>query len=692
MKHLIKDNIFNITLLCITIIVTLIFTISGLYIRETYSIKVNSVSPQKFVATETVKNEVLTNKLIEDARNSITPLYTHDSEVQDRVLSRLDDIFQQIDDFIIAKKDEENDISNEDIPDTLYMHLSKAQIELFISFSDAEILNFKRNVISAITSILEQGIREDFDKNPSFIKDELRQFKFADDVEELAFYIISSVLEPNLFVDLEATEKARKDKASEVEPIMILKNQKIIDEGEIVDEEIYAILETFGYIKESSTSTNIIPSVGIFIFIMLAMFMIFFYIKYYYKQSTKNELLLIFTLYTIVLLTTSFLKGIHFMLMPILLFTLLTGLLVNPRLAIVLNMFITLICAIIYRDSDLFFVFYYILCGISCTLISKQLYDRNKIMICNLLIIITNASICIGLTLFFDKSWSEHILMNLFYSVANSFFSFVLCLGVLPLCENIFGIVTTVRLLELINPDRKLMRKLLIEAPGTYHHSLIVANLSEAAAYDIGANPILARVGAYYHDIGKLEMPQYFSENVVGENLHNYLKPYDSAKILSRHVEAGLMLAEKNKLPIIIKDIIHQHHGTTKMKYFYKKATDLYSEENVDENDFRYKNAIPSTKESAIIMLADTAEAAVRSVVPEKKNMDEIEDFVRALIEDKLLDGQLKNCNLKIKDLDTILKAFMDIFKGMYHERISYPDEKKSTNIDEKNTAEEEKQ
>ena len=232
---------------------------------------------------------------------------------------------------------------------------------------------------------------------------------------------------------------------------------------------------------------------------------------------------------------------------------------------------------------------------------------------------------------------------------------------------------TPLKLLELTNPTNELMRRLMIEAPGTYHHCLLVANLAETACYDIEADATLARVGAYYHDIGKLKYPLYFGENQAGDNPHDNLDPYNSARIIKGHVKYGLTLAEENNLPKSVKSFIREHHGTTLVKFFYFKAVKQQNKEAVDEADFRYEGPVPQSKETAVVMLADTVEAAVRSNITNGKNMDEISSLIKTLIKDKLDDGQLDASMLTLTDLDTIRKSFLKVFQGMYHNRIAYP-------------------
>jgi len=250
-------------------------------------------------------------------------------------------------------------------------------------------------------------------------------------------------------------------------------------------------------------------------------------------------------------------------------------------------------------------------------------------------------------------------------------------MGILPFLESTFNEVTVLKLLELSNPNSPLLKKLLMEAPGTYHHSILVANLAELAAEEVGANAVIARVGAYYHDVGKTERPYFFGENLMGmENPHNKISPNLSASVIISHVKDGLELARKHNLPRVIQEIIAQHHGNTLVKYFYytmKNNSDNL--EDIKEDDYRYPGPIPSSKEAGIVMLADSTEAAVRSI--KEPNKEKVDEMINNIINDKLATGQLNNCELTLKDLDKIRKCFMSSLNGMYHERVEYPKEKK---------------
>jgi len=261
------------------------------------------------------------------------------------------------------------------------------------------------------------------------------------------------------------------------------------------------------------------------------------------------------------------------------------------------------------------------------------------------------------------------------YLMLNNLFSSIFVVGALPIFEYLFKVVTNISLLELTDFNHPLLKRMVLEAPGTYHHSLIVGNLSEAAAEAVGANPLLARVGAYYHDIGKIDKSEYFSENQLPEtSKHEALAPSMSKMIIMNHVKEGVELAKRYKLNPVIRDFITQHHGTSLVFYFYKKAVEgVKTSEDVEEDVFRYPGPKPQTKEAAIVLLADSVEAATRSLtepIPTK-----IDEVVHKIINNKFIDGQLDECDLTLKDLEKIADVFIHILGGIYHARIAYPEQ-----------------
>jgi len=267
------------------------------------------------------------------------------------------------------------------------------------------------------------------------------------------------------------------------------------------------------------------------------------------------------------------------------------------------------------------------------------------------------------------------ILEQLLYAGINSIFSPVLTFGFLIFFERVFRISTDVTLLELSDFNHPLLKELSSKAPGTFHHSVVIGSLAEAAAESIGANSLLARVGAYYHDIGKILKPEYFIENQVGgKNKHDKLTPHMSTLIIISHVKEGIDLAKKYKLPQMVIDFIPMHHGTTLVKFFYEKALRRRktSKDQIREIDFKYPGPKPNTKETGIVMLADSVEASVRAMV--EPTVPQMEGLIDSLIKSRLLEGELDNCNLTMQEIAKIKSSFLKIFVGIHHKRLKYPE------------------
>lgn len=267
----------------------------------------------------------------------------------------------------------------------------------------------------------------------------------------------------------------------------------------------------------------------------------------------------------------------------------------------------------------------------------------------------------------------DGVFQIVFTGLVSGVLASILAIGFAPVLEVLFQYTTDIRLLELSRMEHPLLKELAIKAPGTYHHSLVIGTLAEAAAESINANPLLARVGSYYHDVGKIKMPQYFIENTSGENRHERLTPSMSSLILSSHVKEGVELAAKYKLGAEITEIISQHHGTALITYFYQKAKAAEEGgEEVAENDFRYPGPKPQTKEAGIVMLADAIEAASKTL-PDP-TPDRIQWLTQKIVNRIFSDGQLDECELTLKDLHAITRSFNRVFAGMYHQRIEYPE------------------
>ncbi len=673
-------------------LVTIFCLLSGNYIKESYDISVDKVSTKKFIAPRDIVDTVATQRKIDAARDSVTPLYTNDSGVLDKVNGKIKNFFNELDTLLnnplyvggIINNFIENadDQSSSDLQNIM----NKAQENAYKSLSYESKSSLKKGLIRITTELFAEGVKDDGDpRSLLYLRELISKEEWSQDIKDLSYSVITYYLEPNMIVDIEATEAAKSNKASEVSPVMIIKNQKIVDEGEIITEEIYEVLNALGFIDQQSKE-DIIPIFGTIILVVLAIAATLAYMIIFYKKifQDKKEAFILCLLYCASIIFVRLFDSMTFYLIPLPMIVILASILVESRFAIATNTAVVLVSALIYNGGIDFIIFFYII-GTVSALSARYLFERSKIVYVGLLIGVVGAISAAACTLMFEKSVTYSLVINPMTAFANGVFSLIFALGSLPVWEALFDVVTPVKLADLTNPNKTLLRKLSLEAPGTYHHSLIVANLAEIAALDINANSALARVGAYYHDIGKLKYPIYFSENQTSENPHDSLDPYDSTKVIMQHVEYGLELADNNHLPRPVKDAIVQHHGTTVAKYFYTKAVNIYGNENVNEDDFRYKGTIPKSKEYAIIMLADTIEAAVRSKVSSGASMVEVEEFMKVLFKEKLDNGQLDDSSLTIKEMDTIRKSFMKVLKGMYHERVAYPEKiMNSKEIEEK--------
>ncbi len=281
------------------------------------------------------------------------------------------------------------------------------------------------------------------------------------------------------------------------------------------------------------------------------------------------------------------------------------------------------------------------------------------------------------LTLFFSEHFNLHGPTRYIILMLNGISCSIIVIGILPVFEYLFKTVTNISLLELADFNHPILKRMTLEAPGTYHHSLVVGNLSEAACAAVGAHALLARIGAYYHDIGKVQKPDYFSENQeVTESKHDTLSPTMSKMVIMNHVRDGVELAKKYKLNPRLIDFISQHHGNSLVYYFYRRALEtLEEDQEIKEEGFRYPGPKPNSKETAIVLLADSTEAACHAL--KDPTPAKIEELVHKIINNKFIDGQLDECDLKLKDLEKISSVFIRILSGIYHGRVNYPESKK---------------
>lgn len=490
--------------------------------------------------------------------------------------------------------------------------------------------------------------------------------------------LLNQVIVPNLVIDENATDVARKNAQNAVKPyeVTFQKGEKILFEGEPVTQLKRDALMKAGY---NVFEIGYRGYLGIFILISLATFAFIRYMRTFERKYLESNHMFIAAILSLVfaLIAALIPPGFSPYILPFPAFIIILAIFTNPRIAFVVASLLLAVLAIAMEYNIQFVNAFIIINLISTVAIARVKFSRRfdlirtgiEIAVASLIVVVTIYSLekCV-----IDVG-SNLILNDSGFVFLNGILSGVVALGLLPLLESAFKIITPYGLAELADHNQPLLKRLQFEAPGTYHHSLMVSNLCEAAAEAIGANPILARVGAFYHDIGKLKRPLFFVENqsYFGiENPHAKLNPRLSKMVITAHPKDGFELAKEYGLPPVLYNFVLQHHGEGLASYFYTQAIAEEGAENVKEEQFRYTGPKPNMKETAILMIADAVESAVRSL--KNPTNEEIEHIIDKIIIERLNDGQLSDSPLTLKDIKTIAATFNRILRGMQHNRIRY--------------------
>ncbi|MEI6101345.1 MAG: HDIG domain-containing metalloprotein, partial [Eubacteriales bacterium] len=483
-------------------------------------------------------------------------------------------------------------------------------------------------------------------------------------------------LKANNVFDQQATQLQQEAAANSVKPVTYMKGQNIVVQGEVVTAEEYSVLNQMGLLDQPESAIDFTLSTVLYLALMFAVYIVYA-IHFEKKLSANTKHVAILAILTVLAMgLTAILARIAPNLLITYMVVILAAVLISTRSAVSFGAFVSLLIVTVLTSKQAFFtetaftqVIVSITGGILAAALLRKVSQRGALILAGLLASVPGAVLEIIL-------WKANlvatssVLINLVWIVAGGVLAGVVALGLLPALEGMFKITTPTKLLELSDPNHPLLKRLLMEAPGTYHHSLYVGNLAEAACDAVGANALLARVGAYYHDVGKLKNPLYFVENQRNNvNPHDHMEPAQSAQVIMGHVDTGLELMAKYKLPNEIKKIVQQHHGNTPVAFFYQKAKN--TENGADIKDYRYPCPRPDTRESAIVMLADTVEAAMRTL--DEPSDPETFDFIKKLVQSKYDDGQMDLTPLTRRDITLIARAFANVYSGMVHSRIKYP-------------------
>src|SRR3954447_1143696 len=556
-------------------------------------------------------------------------------------------------------------------------------LELLMSTKDE--LTIARDLsITAINNVMSSRISaNDVENAKKRVEEELKYTSLDNSLKNATTQLGRYAVIQNEFYDPEATEEMRKQTVENVESVKILQGQIIVEEGQLISRDIHRQLGLVGVLNNERF---IQPFVGLafLIFLLLASLYYYFYNLEEKKEMKHTHLMqfsLIFLLSILIMKVISLIDVLEyadlFYIFPAAMGAMLIRILINENLAVLVTI-ITAICGSIIFNEGLsgsihMTVGIYILCsGLAGIMFMSNNHHHSKIFMGGLFVAVVNVIVIFSLSFIRNEQYDfKEIGVTIIIALMSGILSAVLTIGLLPFFEAGFGILSSMSLIELSNPNHPLLKKILTEAPGTYHHSIMVANLAESACEAIGANGLLARVGCYYHDIGKTKRPHFFIENQMNtENPHDRLPPSTSKSIIIAHATDGAEMLRQHHMPKEIVDIAEQHHGTTLLKFFYHKVKQ--SGADVNEEDYRYPGPKAQTKESAIVGIADSVEAAVRSM--SQPTPEQIEALVRKIISDRLQDNQFNECDLTLKELDKVADTLCESLKGIFHSRIEYPE------------------
>ncbi len=650
--------------------------LSADFIPDKVSFQVGQVSDRDIIAPRTVsyENTAKTKKLEDEVLASVTNAYDLDMAVMTKAEESVTTIFGIARTVKADKTLTSHEEKVEKLQDALQQYsLANAALQGIATLDDAGLAKAEEQSRAILRKYFQRGIREDeLDTAKKNIVIEIEDLGLGSNIEAAVAGVTQPLLRANFKLNWQEMESRKKAVLNSMEPVRetVKKGQVLVQRGDVVTVDQIRAMEELGLYKGQVSEVRIF---GLTIFVLIIMAVILGYLYKFAPSIFDNDLQLV--LMGLIILTTLLLgKAAHYysdFAAPIAAGALLTAILIDTRVGVLVSVALAMLFGVIV-DHDLR--------AVAAALIGSMVgvYNVSKmshgysltktgvwVAAINFLVI--------GSTGFIEQVNNTQILMQGMLGAFGGIASAVITTGLLPYLEHTFNITTPIKLLDLAKPNHPLLQRLLLDAPGTYHHSVLVGNLAETAADTVGADPVAVRVGAYYHDIGKIKRPYFFIENQIGtENPHDRIAPSLSTLIVTSHIKDGIDLCRDYGIPQVIIDIIQQHHGTTLVSYFYKRATENEHSECIIEADFRYEGPRPQTKEAALIMLADACEAAVRSIA--KPNVNRIEAMVRKLIRERLQDGQLDDCNLTLKDLNVIGDVFIRVLSSMFHTRIEYPE------------------
>lgn len=702
-NQFIKGNVFQnvwITIgVSMTILALVIFLLAFTNVQtKTYDVDRLDTAKDTILSPINVEDKDKTQEKRDEAMESVDDVYTIRNFITNTRINYMEEIFNAVE-VIDEQEGSENQVDgNESDPvendveklqsmlsEDITKQVTPEVLERLLD-APADQRNVAEEMLSnAVKDVLHSGVREeDVASSIEMVKNELQYKSFDPDLKEAVQSLIEFLIVRNSFIDEDKKIQAQNEAANDVDPVMIRQGQVLVFQGETISNDIYERLKLVGLLDGKS---NWYPYSGLILLIILSIGVLLYELKRMSKTDGLDNgkvlailfiSILVFLMMKLGSVFQSSIDDLYYV-VPVAAGAMLITLLIHERMAIFLSIMYAIFGTIFFNqqipgtlnvEAGIYFMF----SQLAAIIFLHNVKDKTSILKAGFGVTVVNiALVVVFVLLTYEPISLSGTTITIGYAVLSAFLSSVLTFGLLPFFEAGLGMLSDTLLITLSNPNHPLLRKILTQTPGTYHHSVMVANLSESACEAIGANGLLARVGSYYHDLGKTKEPQYFIENQMGmKNPHDLIEPQKSAEIIIGHPYTGAEMLRKHKMPTEIIDIAEQHHGTTLLKYFYHKAKQ--ENENVEEVNYRYPGPKPQSSETAIVCICDSVEAAVRSL--KTPSPEDIENLVHSIIIDRLLDGQLSNSPLTLKDLERIQIAICETLQGIFHSRIQYPESK----------------
>ncbi|MCR2803179.1 HD family phosphohydrolase [Paenibacillus soyae] len=704
------------------------FSLAPHVIPETYDITEGAVSEKDIKAPFQIRDEKATRLAEEEAAGRIVDMYSNVSlgneSLVEQILFRIEQL--NMDDQVT--KENKIQIYRDEIPGRYVQHIdsfiqsnrktgtySESLLEEMARVAKAQQYTIPEETFYKMPQLTPEQLQEMRSVARDIVRkltsEQLREAETArmqvaelvnastlssrterEIVQELARFSIM----PNRFLDEEATEEAKVQAKQNTPPVVYNEGDVIVKRGETITADMYKLLSDSNLLQDKR---HYWPQAGLLILSLMSIIVIYAYLHHSgglggaKPKYGNSQLLMLWLIFFINIITMQIIAFTQTdtapyagYLAPAALGTMLITLLLDLHLAIISSFLFSIMGSVILNTQpnqlfDFKFGFFVIVVSLAAVFSIHRASQRSTILKAGIMVSLFGSASVMAVLLLTEQLERMPFIYSVAFAFASGLLTAVLVIGLMPFFEVTFGILSALKLVELSNPNHPLLRKLLTETPGTYHHSVMVGNLSEAAAESIGADGLLCRVGSFYHDIGKTKRPNYFIENQTNiENPHDTIDPKLSKSIIVAHARDGVEMLKAHNIPKPIRDIAEQHHGTTSLKYFYHKALKQAEEQGIEpaftEDDFRYPGPKAQSKEAAVVGIADCVEAAVRSL--RNPTVEQVEAMIQKIIKSRLDDNQYNECDLTLKELDKVAQSLKESVIGIFHSRIEYPDDAKT--------------